>query len=75
MILAGNKCDMTDERKISKQEAEAKAREAGMHYYEVSAKENLLIDELFADLMEWVAKSRFGGGSQPEARTTVKLAP
>ena len=52
MILAGNKCDITEDRKISKQEAEAKAREAGMHYYEVSAKENLLIDELFADLME-----------------------
>ena len=52
MILAGNKCDLSDDRKISRQEAEAKAREAGMKYFEVSAKENINIDEVFADLAE-----------------------
>ena len=43
-----------------------------MNYYDVSAKENLNIDEVFLDLMEQVAKRRMGG-AEPAARETIKL--
>ena len=63
MILVGNKCDMKDERKVYEAEARALAKQFGMNYYDVSAKENLNIDEVFVDLMEQVATTRMGGGA------------
>ena len=37
-ILIGNKSDLVDERKVSREEAEKFAKEHGMEYYETSAK-------------------------------------
>ena len=73
MIMVGNKCDLKSERKISKQEASQFAKENNMNYYDVSAKENQNIDEVFQELMEQVATKKMGG-AQPEARETIKLA-
>jgi len=72
MIMVGNKCDLKAERKISQAEAKAYAKENNMNYFDVSAKENLNIDEVFQELMEQVAMKKMGG-AQPEARETIKL--
>ena len=68
MILVGNKCDLKDERRIFESEAKKLAAENKMNYYDVSAKENLNIDEVFQDLMEQVAKRRMGGGATEEPK-------
>ena len=39
-VLVGNKCDLTDERKVTRIEAEKRAEEHNMKYFETSAKEN-----------------------------------
>ena len=55
MILCGNKCDNTTDRSVFQEEAKQLAKANGMNYYDVSAKENLYIDDVFSDLMEQVA--------------------
>ena len=54
-ILCGNKCDNTADRTVSQKKAKKLAKANGMNYYDVSAKENLNIDDVFSDLMEQAA--------------------
>ena len=49
-ILVGNKCDVTD-RKVSYEQAKKIAEQFGVQYFEVSAKENRNISEMF----NWIA--------------------
>ena len=49
-ILIGNKCDLEEEREISKDEGEAFAMRNGMQYIETSAKINTNVNEAFEDL-------------------------
>jgi Ras-related protein Rab-1A len=48
-VLIGNKIDLEDERKITKEEGESMANKYGIKFFEVSAKDNINIDELFLD--------------------------
>ena len=45
----GNKIDL-DDHTVSRDEANDYARGLGLKYYEVSAKQNVGVDELFKDL-------------------------
>ena len=45
IVLFGNKCDLEDQRKISKEEAEQFAHIHGIPYFETSAKENINLKE------------------------------
>ena len=45
IVLFGNKCDLEDQRKISKEEAEQFAHRHGIPYFETSAKENINLKE------------------------------
>ena len=49
-ILIGNKCDLEEEREISKDEGEAFAMRNGMQYIETSTKINTNCNESFEDL-------------------------
>ena len=49
-ILIGNKCDLEEEREISKDEGEAFAMRNGMQYIETSAKINTNVNEAFEAL-------------------------
>ena len=69
MILCGNKCDSTTDRKVYQEEAKQLAKSNSMNYYDVSAKENLNIDDVFNDLMELVALKRLGGEATPVRET------
>ena len=51
-VLVGNKLDLDDERKVSKEEAQRLADQHKMHYYETSAKLNKNIDELMLHVEE-----------------------
>jgi len=50
-ILIGNKADLDQIRKVSKEEAESKARGWGCSYYETSAKTRLNVDDVYNELM------------------------
>jgi GTPase SAR1 family protein len=46
-MLIGNKIDLIDERKVSKEEGEALAEKLSIPYFETSAKEKDIVDEAF----------------------------
>ena len=52
-LLIGNKIDLNENRKVTKEAGQALANKYGINFFEVSAKDNINIDELFID----VAKS------------------
>ena len=56
-ILVGNKCDLEEERVVTKKEAEEFARTLGLKYIETSAKERINIDETFLLLSEQIYES------------------
>ena len=45
-MLLGNKCDMADKRKVSKDQGERIAREHSIPFLETSAKNNINIEEV-----------------------------
>lgn len=47
IVLVGNKSDLYEERKITKDEAESFAIENGVNYFETSAKNNEGLDDVF----------------------------
>ena len=49
-ILVGNKCDLTQERKVTTQEAREFADREGMQFFECSAKAKINISEIFEAL-------------------------
>mmetsp|Transcript_28394 Transcript_28394/g.50549 ORF Transcript_28394/g.50549 Transcript_28394/m.50549 type:complete len:173 (-) Transcript_28394:13-531(-) len=50
-VLVGSKCDLSEERQVSFEEAKALADELGIQYIEVSAKEATNVHELFVGLV------------------------
>ena len=51
IILAGNKIDMEEERKVSKEEGEKMAADYGLKFYECSAKTGENVEEAFKDIV------------------------
>jgi Ras-related protein Rab-1A len=49
-ILVGNKCDLVEQRQVSRKQAETYAAAEGMRYYESSAKDNSNVETLFKEL-------------------------
>ena len=56
-ILIGNKCDLEDNREISKDEGEAFAMRNGMQFMETSAKDNTNVNEAFEALAKIMVES------------------
>ena len=46
-VLVGNKCDLEDRRKVTREEGEASANSFGIPYIETSAKSNICVEESF----------------------------
>ena len=51
-VLVGNKCDLVEERRVSKEDALALAKQNGMQYYDASAKTNQNIDVFMDSMMK-----------------------
>ena len=51
IILVGNKCDLEEDRVISKEEGEELAKKYGLSFYETSNKDNINIEESCLDLI------------------------
>lgn len=50
IALAGNKCDLVERRAITSDEAREFAQEAGLLFFETSAKEAINVQTLFTEL-------------------------
>ena len=46
-VLVGNKCDLEDRRKVTREEGEHMANSFGIPYIETSAKSNICVEESF----------------------------
>nr|XP_046237850.1 ras-related protein ralB-B-like [Scatophagus argus]XP_046237851.1 ras-related protein ralB-B-like [Scatophagus argus] len=58
LLVVGNKSDLEDRRKVSADDAAAKASEWGVQYVETSAKTRANVDKVFFDLMREVRKKK-----------------
>ena len=67
-LLIGNKADLVEERKISKEEAEKYAREYGLVYFETSAKEGTGVHEA----MDYAIFDVLAKEIKPKAQPTVR---
>ncbi|MGH0179933.1 UNVERIFIED_CONTAM: hypothetical protein FKN15_002982 [Acipenser sinensis] len=52
VILAGNKCDMEDERVISTERGKQLAEQLGFEFFETSAKDNINVKQTFEQLVD-----------------------
>ena len=57
-VIVGNKIDLSEERKISKEQAEAFSVEKDIHYFETSAKNKEGIDEFLTYLATKIFNSK-----------------
>ena len=55
LILVANKIDLVDNREVTKEEGEEKAKTLGIPYLETSAKDSINVDKAFNSLIEDIA--------------------
>eukprot|EP01098_Paradermamoeba_levis_P009367 TRINITY_DN3893_c0_g5_i1.p3 TRINITY_DN3893_c0_g5~~TRINITY_DN3893_c0_g5_i1.p3 ORF type:complete len:119 (-),score=47.60 TRINITY_DN3893_c0_g5_i1:214-570(-) len=53
-VMVGNKCDLEDQRVVSKQQASDQASKFGCTYMEASAKASINVKEVFYDLVRQI---------------------
>ena len=75
IILAGNKCDIEDERNISNEEAEERAKEFGIAYYETSAKDGTNIKSMFVRAARELPAAQELSGDQSKLGETIHVIP
>ena len=51
IILVGNKCDLENERKVSKEKGEEKAKNFNVPFFETSALSKIKIDDIFTEMV------------------------
>jgi Ras-related protein Rab-8A len=67
-ILLGNKCDMTDEREVTTEDAKKLAAEFKISFMETSAKDNINVKDAFLTITKDVVKVLQLGGGAPVSR-------
>ncbi|KAJ3074369.1 Ras- protein Rap-1b [Podochytrium sp. JEL0797] len=76
IVLCGNKCDLEDDRIISKEQGNALAAQWGSTtFLETSARKKINVDEVFFDLVKQINKNSPGGkdkkGKKKEKKCTL----
>ena len=75
LILVGNKCDLDDERQVETSEAKQIATDLGnIKYFEVSAKSNINIADVFEEIVDQVYNQRFAP-KDDQNKTPVENKP
>ena len=72
IIIVGNKCDLEQDRVVSKEEGQALARSFGCRFMETSAKQRINVEQSFHELVREIRKynremSGYGGPQQVNA--------
>ncbi|KAJ3249230.1 Ras- protein Rap-1b [Chytriomyces hyalinus] len=69
MVLCGNKCDLEDDRIISKDQGSALASQwGGTTFLETSARKKINVDEVFFDLVKQINKTSGGAGKDKQSK-------
>jgi Ras-related protein Ral-A len=71
-ILVGNKSDLEERRKVSKEEVENRAASWGVPYVETSAKTKTNVDKVFFDLMREIRARKSDEGGQNDGNKVKK---
>ena len=66
ILLCGNKCDLSQDRVISKEKGEEIAKEWRIPFLETSAKENTNIQNAFCQIVREIRKEREKSHKQPK---------
>ena len=69
LILVGNKCDLINERKVSIEEGEKRAKDNNIKFFESSAKDGTNVNEMFFELGKLIYQDSKG----KEEKMTVQL--
>uniref|UniRef100_A0A087XSV8 RAS related n=2 Tax=Poecilia TaxID=8080 RepID=A0A087XSV8_POEFO len=72
MVLIGNKADLEQHRVISREDAQAFARENKIHYMEASAKNRYNVDEAFMELVQIIRRFQEMESPPPPTQQTGK---
>ncbi|CAM9933110.1 unnamed protein product [Discosporangium mesarthrocarpum] len=67
-ILIGNKCDMEDEREVSREEGAQLAAEYGIQFFETSAKNDVNVEKGFITIAREVKDRLMADGPNPGGR-------
>eukprot|EP00035_Acanthoeca_spectabilis_P019934 m.430305 g.430305 ORF g.430305 m.430305 type:complete len:190 (+) comp17145_c0_seq1:135-704(+) len=66
MVMVGNKCDLEEERVVSREQGQSQAKSFGCSFLEASAKNKINVNEIFYDLVRQINRtsptSKGGGG-------------
>ena len=60
IVLVATKCDLVEEREVSKESGEKLAEKYGIHFYETSSKDNINIEKSFYDIAEQIIEKNKG---------------
>ena len=74
-VLVGNKCDMTQERQVSKADGAALARQYGCEFIETSAKTTQNVERLFINIVRSLRETKDIKSKQEPHRSVKKERP
>ena len=72
-LLIGNKSDLEDQRKVSKEEGKEFAEINGMEFFETSAKENYQVQDAFIQLTRDVIRTKDKSLEKNEKNITLNI--
>ena len=70
-IVAGNKCDLEEKRKVNKEEGETFSRENNINFYETSAKDGINVNNVFQLLANEIIKDIKKNGTKNKRASQV----
>ena len=72
-LLLGNKCDLEEERQVSREEAEKYAEDNGIKFFEVSAKTRKGINDMFKYIISEPLKEKEPGLFDNQYKNNIKI--
>ena len=72
IILVGNKCDLENQRKISREKGEEKAKNLNSSFFETSALSNINIDDIFNEMVNNIYE-RTGGSKNEDDDKDIEI--
>ena len=75
MVICGNKCDLAEDRQVTKAEGEELARSFGVPFFETSALSRINVDEAFFELVREIRKARKVASGEETGKKQKKGGP